>query len=151
MNIRQLAADAGFSLPEAPLPVGCYRAAMETGKLIFISGQMPIKNGELIWAGKLGSELTIAEGQQAAQLCALNLLSQLEQVLLGREIRSLVKLEGYINASEDFTEHAAVLNGASDLMFDVLGKHSGHIRTVVGCTSLPLGAAVEVSLIAELV
>ncbi|MBN3560778.1 RidA family protein [Aliamphritea spongicola] len=150
MNIRQLTEQAGYRLPAAPQPVGNYRAVIEVGKLVYVSGQMPLLDGELMFRGALGTDLSVQQGQQAAQLSALNLLSQLDQALNGRRIRSLVKVEGYICASDTFTEHAAVLNGASDLLFQVLGEHAGHIRTVIGCSSLPLGAATKVSLIAEL-
>lgn len=151
MNIKQLVTSNGYELPQAPKPVGSYQATITTGNLIFISGQMPLDNGELLYKGSLGNELTIESGQKAAELCALNLLSQLDQALGARELKSVVKVEGYINADESFTEHAAVLNGASDLLYKVLGKRSGHIRTVIGCTSLPMGAAVEISAIVEVV
>ncbi len=155
LNIRQLVSDAGLTLPQAPGPVGNYQATISTDNLLFISGQLPLSNGELIYTGALGQDLTAEEGKSAAELCALNLLSQLDQALEDRALedralKSIVKVEGYINACESFTEHAAVLNGASDLLFNVLGDKAGHIRTVIGCSSLPMNAAVEVSIIAEL-
>lgn len=151
MNIKQRLTDNGYELPQAPAPVGNYQATITTGNLMFVSGQMPLHNGNLLYKGSLGNELTIESGQKAAELCALNLLSQIDQSLEGRELKSVVKVEGYINADESFTEHAAVLNGASDLLYKVLGERSGHIRTVIGCTSLPMGAAVEISAIVEVI
>ncbi len=149
MNIKQLVINNGYRLPQAPTPVGNYLATINAGNLLFISGQMPINNGELIYKGRLGDELNIEQGTKAAQLCALNLLSQIDSSIGARKLKSVVKIEGYINASESFTEHAAVLNGASDLLRKVLGDKSGHIRTVIGCSSLPMGAAVEIAAIVE--
>lgn len=88
---------------------------------------------------------------EVAELCALNALSQIEKNTINQPLKQIVKVEGYINAFESFEQHAQVLNGASDLLACVLGESAGHIRTVVGCTSLPLGVPVEISIIAELV
>ena len=139
-----------MKLPPPPMPVGNYTAAVEAGKLLYISGQLPIDSGALAYAGKLGKDLTIEQGQKASELCALNLLSQLSCYLRDRKIKQVIKVEGYINSSDSFTEHAKVLDGASDLLSKLLRSKAGHIRTVVGCSSLPLNAAVEISLIAEL-
>ena len=126
-------------------------ATLGTGNLLFVSGQLPLRNGELIYKGRLGKDLTTEQGKAAAQLCALNLLSQIERAFNPRKLKAIIKIEGYINACESFTEHAEVLNGASDLLFNILAKKSGHIRTVIGCTSLPMGAAVEIAAIVEFV
>ena len=150
MNIEKLVKDNGLTLPQAPEPVGNYLATLSTGNLLFISGQIPIWNGELLYKGSLGKELTTEQGQSAAQICALNLLSQIEKVLGQRKLKTFIKIEGYINACESFTDHAEVLNGASDLLFNIFGDKSAHTRTVVGCTSLPLNASVEISAIVEL-
>tara|TARA_R110001583_G_C5558229_1_gene400954 strand:- start:286 stop:741 length:456 start_codon:yes stop_codon:yes gene_type:complete len=150
MSIRNLVENNGLVLPQAPMPVGNYVATLNAGNLLFISGQLPIINGELVYTGQLGKELTTQLGKMAAELCALNLLSQIENSLGTRKLKSVVKIEGYINARESFTDHAEVLNGASDLISTILTDKSGHIRTVVGCTSLPMNAAVEISAIVEL-
>ena len=149
-TIEELADNQGLVLPPAPQPVGNYRATQRMGNLLFVSGQLPLDGQEMRYAGQLGRDLDVGQGQKAAALCALNLLSQLAALGPGVTLKSIVKLEGYINACEDFAEHARVLNGASDLLAGVLGEQAGHIRTVVGCTSLPLGAAVELSAIVEL-
>jgi len=142
--------DNGIKLPRAPVPAGNYRATVELGNLLFISGQLPLRDGVLIYKGQLGNELTIDEGKAAAELCALNLLSQLAKAIKQGNFRQLVKLEGFINCTASFTEHAAVLDGASDLLSGILSEKAGHTRTVAGCASLPLGAAIELSAIVQL-
>ena len=104
-----------------------------------------------MYIGQLGKEISTEQGKEAAQLCALNILSQIEDRLTIKELQKIVKVEGYINAIDSFKEHAEVLNGASDLLSKVLGDKSGHIRTVVGGSSLPKGVAVEISAIVEII
>lgn len=149
-DIKNLVSEHGLELPQAPVPVGRYKATVIAGNLLYISGQLPIKNGKIIYRGRLGKELSMEQGKEAAQLCALNILSQIEVQLAHRKLKQIIKVEGYINAIDSFEEHAEVLNGASDLFAKILGDKSGHIRTVVGCTSLPKGVAVEISAIAEM-
>ena len=149
-NIQKNLEYYGYVLPQAPMSVGNYRGIIGVGKLMFISGQLPFKDGKLIHKGRLGKELTTEEGKAAAELCALNLLSHITSNLQQHELKQIVKIEGFINCSESFTEHAEVMNGASDLLSKTLFEKAGHIRTVVGCSSLPLGAAIEISAIVEL-
>ena len=149
-NIEQVLEGYGITLPQAPMPVGNYQATINVGKLMFISGQLPFRDEQLIYKGQLGKELTTEDGKAAAELCALNLLSHLSNSLQQYKLKQIVKIEGFINCSESFTEHAEVLNGASDLLSKILLEKAGHIRTVVGCSSLPLGAAIEITAIAEL-
>lgn len=139
-----------LQLPSAPRPVGNYKATLKTGNILYISGQLPIINGDVIYQGTLGKDLSVAEGEKAAEICALNILSQLNIYLKNDTLVQLIKVEGYINAIHAFEHHAKVLDGASDLFKTVLGEKSGHIRTVIGCTSLPLNVPVEISVIAEL-
>ncbi|WP_165840049.1 RidA family protein [Motiliproteus coralliicola] len=148
--LRRLVEQQGLVLPQAPTPVGNYAAAQLAGGLLYISGQLPLRDEELIYQGKLGRDLSVEQGQQAAELCALNLLSQLDRYIANRQLESVVKLEGYINSSDSFVEHAKVLNGASDLLFKVLGASAGHTRIVIGCTSLPLNAPVEIAAVVAL-
>ncbi|MFK5914664.1 MAG: RidA family protein [Woeseiaceae bacterium] len=148
-DIKQILEDYGIILPQAPMPAGNYRATIEVGKLMFISGQLPFRDGKLIYKGQLGKELTIKEGNAAAELCALNLLSHMSNSLQQHKLKKIVKIEGFINCRESFTEHAEVLNGASDFLSKTLFEKAGHIRTVVGCNSLPLGAAIEIAAIVE--
>ena len=150
-NIKELVSKHGLELPLSPVPVGNYKATVVVGNLLYISGQLPIKNGDFMYIGQLGKEISTEQGKEAAQLCALNILSQIEDRLTIKELQKIVKVEGYINAIDSFKEHAEVLNGASDLLSKVLGDKSGHIRTVVGCSSLPKGVAVEISAIVEII
>ncbi len=149
-DLKQTLIDKGIALQPAPVPVGNYRATIESGNLVFISGQLPLQAGVLVYKGRLGKELSIAEGKAAAEICALNLLSQLAIVLETRKLQQIVKLEGFINCADSFTGHAEVLNGASDILAEILGEQAGHTRTVMGCASLPLDAAIEIAAIAEL-
>ena len=149
-DIKQILEDDGIILPQAPMPVGNYRATIDAGKLMFISGQLPLRDGKLIYKGQLGKQLTIEEGKAAAELCALNLLSHITNSLQQHNLKQIVKIEGFINCNESFTEHAEVLNGASDLLTKTLAEKAGHIRTVVGCSGLPLGATIEIAAIIEL-
>lgn len=150
VDIKQALEANGKFLPRAPNPVGNYRATIGVGKLLFISGQLPLRDGILIYKGQLGKDLTTEEGNAAAELCALNLLSHIANSLQQHKLRQIVKIEGFINCSASFIEHAEVLDGASQLLSNILMEKSGHVRTVTGCNSLPLGAAVEITAIAEL-
>jgi len=140
----------GLSLPQAPTPVGSYMATITSEKLFYISGQLPFKDGELLYKGKIGKELTVESGYQAAKLCALNILSQIENNLQKTNFKRIIKIEGFINCCESFEFHAEVLNGASDLFSKLFPEKAGHVRTVMGCNSLPLNAAVEVAALIEI-
>ncbi|HFD31808.1 MAG TPA: RidA family protein [Gammaproteobacteria bacterium] len=131
-------------LPQPPQTLGNYRPYIVADNMAFISGQLPIKNGCIIYSGKLGSELCIEEGKQAAELCALNILSQIVELEKEYTFKKLIKIEGCINSTSDFTQHANVLDGASDLLSSVLLKQAGHARSIIGCSSLPLNAAIEI-------
>ena len=109
MDIKRLTTNQGLSLPPAPQPVGNYRAIQRAGNLLFISGQLPLDGTKMRYAGQLGRDLDVGQGQKAAALCALNLLSQLAALAPDVTLKSVVKLEGYINAGEGFVEHAQVL------------------------------------------
>ena len=150
--IARLAQAKGYQLPQAPQPVGNYLATIEQNELLFISGQLPLENGQLHYQGCVGRDLTLEQGKQAAHLCALNLLSQIDSALdaSGKSLDKILKLDGFICTAPEFSRHAEVLNGASDLLAEVLGEHAGHIRTVLGCDSLPINAAVEISAIVAL-
>lgn len=149
-ELIHLLAAHGLVLPTAPTPVGAYLATTHAGKWVYISGQLPIRDGKLLFKGQIGEELTVEEGYAAAELCALNLLSQFEKHFSFNKLRQVIKIEGFINCCEGFDAHATVLNGASDLLSKILGDRAGHTRAVMGCTSLPLGAAIEVAAIVEL-
>jgi len=139
-------------LPNAPDPVGSYVAAKIVGKLLYISGQVSInEKGEFI-KGKLGKEINVDDGYQAAKRCALNIISQAKKACDNdlEKIKSCVKLTGFVNSSDNFTEQPKVINGASDLISSVFGEMGKHTRAAISTNSLPLGVAVEVDAIFEL-
>ncbi len=147
INIEQKVQNMGLNLPDAPDPVGNYKAILTSENVAYISGQLPLLNGELQYKGKIGINLSIEEGYKAAELCALNTLSHIKKI---KNFNKVLKIDGYINCSESFTMHAKVLDGASDLFSSVLGSKSGHVRSVLGCNSLPLDSAVEIVVTIEL-
>ena len=152
MNIKQKIEELNLTLPEAADPVGSYLASKISGNLLYISGQISInKNGELI-KGKLGKDLSTEDGYEAGKRCALNIIAQVNKICKGdiSKIKSCIKLTGYVNSTEDFTEQPKVINGASDLISLVFGIHGMHTRAAVSTNSLPLGVAVEVDAIFEL-
>lgn len=150
IKLKQALKENRLSLPQPPTPVGDYLATMQTGNLLYVSGQLPIKNQTLLYKGQIGKNLSVEEGYDAAELCALNLLSQLEQNLNKKKLQRIIKIEGFINCGASFDAHAEVLNGASNLLSKLLAERAGHVRTVMGCNSLPLDAAVELSAIVEI-
>jgi enamine deaminase RidA (YjgF/YER057c/UK114 family) len=135
-------------LPEARAAIGSYAPFLHIDRQLLISGQLPIVDGKVAIAGKVGAELDLAKGQEAARLCALNILTQAKAALRDLDrIVQLVRLNGFVNSAPGFTDHPEVLNGASDLMVEILGNKGIHTRIAVGCASLPLDAAVEVDAI----
>jgi len=135
-------------LPEAKPALGSYVPFLHLDRLLFISGQLPMKDGKLACAGRLAGEADLAKGQEAARLCALNILSQAKAALRDLDrIVQLLRLNGFVNAAPEFTDHPKVLNGASDLLVEILGNKGRHTRIAVGCSSLPLNASVEIDAI----
>jgi enamine deaminase RidA (YjgF/YER057c/UK114 family) len=123
---------------------------VKSGGLIFVSGQLPIADGKLQYPGTLGEDLDVEAGYAAAQLCALNALSVLNAEMGNLDHVTIVRLGGYVASASNFFEQAKVINGASDLMAEVLGNRGIHARIAVGAPSLPLGAAVELEVIAAM-
>lgn len=151
MKFEERLRDLGIELPNPSSPGGSYVPAIQVGNLVFLSGQLPQWNGERRFLGKLGAEFDIEEGQQAARLCALNIIAHLRTILNGdldRVVRC-VRLVGFVNSIPTFTQQPQVLNGASDLMFQLFGDAGRHTRVAVGASSLPQGGAVEVEAIFE--
>ena len=147
-NIKKL----NIKLPEAKAPAGNYVATKITGKMLFVSGQISIdENGELI-KGKVGKELDTEAGYNAAKRCALSIVAQVKKTCDNdlSKIKSCVKLTGFVNSTEDFTEQPKVINGASDLIASIFGEAGMHTRAAVSTNSLPLGVSVEVDAIFEL-
>ena len=143
----------GIELPNAPAPVGAYVAFKKAGNLIFISGQLPIgKDGKPI-KGKIGKELSLEDGQEAAKFCAINILAQAKKAADGdlNKIKSCIKITGFVNSTDDFTDQPKVINPASELLSAVFGDNGKHARAAVSTNSLPLGVAVEIDAIFETV
>ena len=152
-SIQQRLIAIGEELPQTIAPVANYVPYTVTGNLISVSGQIPIINGENKYVGKIGQDVDVSTGALAAKACALNILAHLDKAVEGQieRVKQCVKLGGFINATDDFTDHSIVMNGASDLIVDVLGDAGKHSRFAVGVASLPLGVAVEVDAIFEIV
>ena len=139
-------------LPEAPAPVGSYLASKIVGKLLYISGQISMNSkGELI-KGKLGKDLNTEDGYKAAERCALSILAQAKKILSGNldEIKSCIKIVGFVNSTDDFIEQPKVINGASDMLVKILEDKGMHTRAAVSVNNLPLGVAVEIDAIFEI-
>ena len=147
-KIREL----NINLPEAKAPVGNYVATKISGKMLFISGQISIdENGQLI-KGKIGKDLDTESGYNAAKRCALSIIAQAKKACDNdlSKIKSCIKLTGFVNSTDEFTDQPKVINGASDLMVSIFGETGMHARAAVSTNSLPLGVSVEVDAIFEL-
>ena len=150
MTPEEKITQSGLSLPPAPKPVGLYQPVVVSGKLAFLSGQISKDAVGKILAGKVGKDLTLAEGQAAARLAALNALSIMKHLIGFEKISRVVKMTGFVQAAPDFYEIPAVVNGASELFAEVMEEAGTHARSAVGVASLPMNAAVEIELILEL-
>ena len=146
----------GLELPVPATPIANYvpftRSSTGAGVIVVISGQIPLRDGKMQYVGKLGAGLSIEDAQEAAKLCALNLLAQLKVAAGGDldKVKRCLRLGGFVNCTQDFTQQPQVVNGASDLMVAVLGDAGKHARTAVGVSALPGGVAVEVDAMFEL-
>ena len=141
-----------INLPAAPDPVGAYVAFKKTGKLIFISGQLPIDEKGKPIKGKIGKELSLEDGQKAAKFCAINILAQAKKAVDGDldKIKKCIKITGFVNSTDDFIDQPKVINPASELLSSVFGDGGKHARAAVSTNSLPLGVAVEIDAIFEI-
>ncbi|MBI4443012.1 MAG: RidA family protein [Acidobacteria bacterium] len=150
MTIEEKLRAMGLELPEPPKPVASYVQCVRADNLVFVSGQVPRVKGELPYRGKVGVELSIEQGQQAARACALNGLSVLKQEIkdLAR-LRRVVKLTVFVASANGFQEQPKVADGASQLLAELLGEKGQHARATVGVNELPLGVAVEMDMIVE--
>ena len=150
-TIEQRLAGLGVTLPAAAAPAANYVPFMQSGRLLFTAGQLPLNDGKLAVNGKLGRDVDVAAGKEGAKLCAINILAQAKAALgdLGR-IRRIVKITVFVASDPDFTEQHLVANGASDFLVAALGESGKHARSAVGVPSLPLNAAVEVEAVIEI-
>ncbi|KAA1176786.1 RidA family protein [Rhizobium tropici] len=144
--------ELGIVLPQAAAPAANYVPYIISGNLLYLSGQLPMENGKIGVTGHLGKDVDVAGGQRAAELCAINILAQAKAALggdLGR-IKRLIKLNGFVASTPDFVEQHLVINGASNLLANILGEAGKHARAAVGMAALPLNAAVEIDAILEI-
>ena len=147
-NINKL----GIIIPDAPAPVGAYFAFKIVNKLLFISGQISVDSNGRFIKGKVGKDIDLKKGQQAAKLCAINIIAQAKKACSGdlEKISSCIKLTGFVNSSDEFIDQPKVINGASELISAVFGDNGKHTRAAISVNSLPLGVSVEIDAIFEL-
>ncbi|MGG5818284.1 RidA family protein [Falsiroseomonas sp. HW251] len=137
--------ELGITLPTPAAPVANYIGFNVVGKLVVVSGQIPLEGGKVAVTGKLGAGVSIEDGQRAARLCFINLMAQVKAAVGELDkVKRVVRLGGFVACTPDFTQHPAVINGASDLAVAVFGEKGKHARAAVGCPSLPMDSAVEV-------
>jgi len=149
-TIEEKLAALDLELPAAPGPVGYYVPVLQTGNLVITSGQLPFIGKEVVFQGKLGEHIHEEDGFNAARLCALNALAQIKACVGDLErVRRIVRVEGYVQSADGFQSQPQVLNGASKLFVDLFGEAGKHTRVAVGVNELPLNAAVEVAVWAE--
>ena len=152
MFIQTKLQELGLELPKVAAPAANYVPYVISGNMIFVSGQIPFLNGEKMHLGRVGDDLTEEDGAKAAQACALNILAQVNEAVDGdwSRVKKCVKLGGFVNCTPDFINQPAVINGASNLIGDVMGDAGKHARFAVGAPSLPLGVAVEIDAVFEI-
>ncbi|HPQ51278.1 MAG: RidA family protein [Alphaproteobacteria bacterium] len=144
--------ELGLTLPAVAPAAANYVPYVLSGRHLFIAGQIPFLNGEKMHIGRLGDGFSIEQGQEAARACALNILAQVKDAIAGdwTHLVRCVKLGGFVNATPDFDQHPAVINGASDLLVAALGEKGKHARFAVGASNLPFGVSVEVDAVFEI-
>ena len=150
MSAQENLSNLGIKLPSPPQPKGNYITIKKSGELITLSGQGPLVEGKLLYKGRIGQNLTMEDGYNAAKYSALNILSVIDSEI-GLNNIELIKVLGFIVATEDFTDYPAVLNGASDIFLSVLGEHGKHSRSAVGVYGLPFGIPVEIEVVAKII
>ena len=142
--------ELGYVLPEAPKPLAAYIPALKTGNYVYTSGQVPIQKGELKFAGKIGKDLTLEEGQKAAELCVLNALSAIKGIVGDlKKIERIIKVTVFVNSTNGFTDQPKVANGASEFLGKIFGEKGKHVRSAVGVSELPVNSAVELEMVVE--
>jgi len=151
-SIEDKLKEMGLELPKAAAPAANYVPYVISGSQLFIAGQIPFLNGEKMHIGRLGENYSVEEGQKAAKACALNILAQAGAAVNKDwdRLARCVKLGGFVNAVPEFDQHPAVINGASDLMVELLGERGKHARFAVGASNLPFGVAVEIDAVFEI-
>ena len=139
----------GIVLPEPPVPAGSYIPVVRTGSLLFVSGQIPMEDGKVVYTGKV-SDNNIETAQKSARICAINILAQIKREIGDLEnISRIVRLSGFVNSTPEFSQQPKIINSASDLIFEIFGEKGKHSRIAVGVASLPLNAMTEIDAIIE--
>ena len=150
MNIEERLKELGLEIPAAAAPAAMYVPVKQTGNLLFISGQIPVKDGVMQYTGKAGKDKTLEEAQAAARLCAINIIAALKGFTGDLDkVKSIVKITAFVASETGFDKQHLVANGASELLFDVFGEAGRHTRSAVAVNQLPLDATVEVEAIVE--
>ena len=144
-NIKQL----GIEIPDMPAALANYVPFKLSDSIVYVSGQAPVKNGELIYTGKVGEDITIDEGINAAELCCINIIAALKKSINGdwNRLESFLKLGGFVNCNNNFYDQPKIINGASDLLVKIFGNKGQHARFAVGSNSLPMNISVEIDAI----
>jgi enamine deaminase RidA (YjgF/YER057c/UK114 family) len=140
----------GIKLPVPPSPAGSYIPVVKSGNLLYVSGQIPMEDGKVVFTGKVSDE-NIETAQKSARMCAINILAQLKKEIGNLErISKIVRLSGFVNSGPEFTQHPKVINAASDLFYEIFGENGKHSRIAVGVSSLPLNSMTEIDAIVEI-
>lgn len=151
MSVEEHLRELGIVLPKANPPAAVYCPGVQIGKLVFTAGQTPKIDGKLQYTGKVGQDLSVEDGQAAARLCILSCLAILKDTAGSLDhVERIVKLTGFVNAAASFTQHSQVIDGASQLLYDIFGGSGSHARSAVGCVSLPGNACCEIEIVAAL-
>jgi len=150
MTIDERLKELGISLSDAPKPMGSYVPCVQSGNLLFLSGVLPLRNGQLIKTGRVGEALSLDEAREASRQVITNTLSLLKSHLGSLDKIRCVKLNGYVASAESFTDQPKVLNAASDLLFEIFGEAGRHARAAIGVYSLPLNSPIEIDFIFEI-
>ena len=138
-----------ITLPNPPTPAGSYIPAIKTGNLLFISGQIPMENGEVLFTGKVTDD-NLETAQKSARMCAINLLAQMKKELGSLDkVKKIIRLSGFVNSDAEFYQHPKVINAASDLFFEIFGDKGKHSRIAVGVACLPLNSMTEIDAVIE--
>ena len=147
--IEQKIESLGIKLPTPPTPAGSYVPVVRTGNLLYISGQIPMEDGKVVFSGKVSDE-NLETAQKSARMCAINILAQLKREIGDLEkVSKIVRLSGFVNSVPSFSQHPKVINSASDLFFEIFGEKGKHSRIAVGVASLPLDSMTEIDAIVE--
>ena len=147
-NIKQL----GIEIPDMPAALANYVPFKVSDSIVYVSGQAPVKNGELIYKGKVGKDIEIDEGIKAAELCCVNIIAALKKSINGdwNRLETFLKLGGFVNCNNDFYDQPKIINGASDLLVNIFGEQGKHARFAVGSNSLPMNISVEIDAIIKI-